>query len=465
MKLLIGLLAIIGFFGISVLHWRRSIQIVFILLVIEGVLRKWVLPQASDLMYFLKDYFLLGAYINFCLVEKRFVFKISFINVLILLITGWCLFQIFNSSLGSPIVGLFGLRGYLLYIPLVWLLSPLFRTEESLYKFLRWHLLLTIPVGILGIAQFFSPASSPINVYTPSESIVATFGAVDAVRVTGTFSYISGYSAYLLISFGLLIPLLSKHQSFKWRLFSIVELAFVVINSFMTGSRGLLIAEGLCLLGYLSLKGVMQPGKILRLVKQLIPATLVAALVAIIWFQPAINAFWLRTSANQDLPSRLVGSFNEPLQAMQYKGLDGYGPGATHQAAPALRRALDLPKGEFVPIFSEGEISRVTLELGPIGFFLWYALRLSLIVLLLRTCWQLKGSFLKDLALAAALIQATQITGTLVFHHTFSVYYWFLSGFTVLLPQLERVNNWHQDNHLWRHHAQVYLPGPPHEQS
>lgn len=465
MKILIGLLVLIASLVVSVLPWKRSIQIVFVLLVIEGILRKWVLPQASDLIYFLKDYFLLAAYLNFYLIEKRLAFKISFINVLILLIAGWCLFQVFNPSLGSPVMGLFGLRGYLLYIPLTWLLSSLFHTEESLYKFLRWHLLLTIPVGILGIAQFFSPASSPINIYTPSESIVATFGAVDAVRVTGTFSYISGYSAYLLVSFGLLIPLLSKHQSFKWRLFSIAELAFVVINSFMTGSRGLLIAEGLFLLGYLPLKGMMQPGKIFRLVKQLIPAALIATLVAIIWFQPAINAFWLRTSANKDLPSRLAGSFNEPLQAVQYKGLDGYGPGATHQAAPALRRALDLPQGEVVPIFSEGEISRVTLELGPIGFFLWYALRLSLIVLLLHTCWHLKGPFLKDLALAAALIQATQITGTLVFHHTFSVYYWFLSGFTVLLPQLERANNWRRDNHIWRHHAQVYLPSPPHEQS
>jgi hypothetical protein len=31
----------------------------------EGALRKWVLPQASEMIYFLKDVVLIGAYLNF----------------------------------------------------------------------------------------------------------------------------------------------------------------------------------------------------------------------------------------------------------------------------------------------------------------------------------------------------------------------------------------------------------------
>ena len=94
------------------------------------------------------------------------------------------------------------------------MLPNLFQSEEELYKFLRSYLLLVIPVGILGIAQFLSPPSSPLNIYANEEGLAkATFGATNLVRVTGTFSYLSGYAVYLIVSFGLLIPMLSINQS------------------------------------------------------------------------------------------------------------------------------------------------------------------------------------------------------------------------------------------------------------
>jgi hypothetical protein len=464
-KLLLGLLAVIGFFGISCFSWRRSIQLVFVLLVIEGALRKWVLPQASDLMYFLKDFVLIAAYTNFLVSERRrLVFKLSVINTLVLLLAGWCIFQIFNPSLGSPLVGLFGLRGYLLYIPLMWIVPILFQSQESLHKFLRSHLLLTIPVGLLGIAQFFSPPSSPLNIYTPGDLAVATFGVANIVRVTGTFSYISGYTIYLLICFGCLIPLLSNRQSYAWKLILIFELCLVSVNSLMTGARGLIIFEVLFLLGYLSIKVLTQPQTTLRLFKQFLPPTIIAITVATLWFQPAIDAFWLRTTSNQDLSSRVVSTLAEPIQFSAYKELDGYGPGATHQATPSLRRAFDLPAGESIPTYYEGEVGRVALELGPFGSLLWYGLRLSILWALWRVFWRLKSPLLRDLALAASLIQAIQITSFLVFHHTFSVYYWFFSSFVFLLPRLEQLENRYRAERVMRYHApSPYLPGSSHQ--
>lgn len=465
MKLLLGLMIVISLFSISCLSWRRTIQAVFVLLVIEGALRKWVLPQASDLMYFLKDFVLIAAYTNFLIAErKRFVFKLSVINTLVLLVAGWCLFQTLNPSLGSPLVGLFGLRGYLLYIPLIWIVPTLFQSQESLLRFLRSHLLLTIPVGLLGIAQFFSPPSSPLNIYTPGDLAVATFGVANIVRVTGTFSYISGYSVYLLICFGCLIPLLSNRQSYKWKLILISELCLVVVNSLMTGSRGLIIFEILFLLSYLGIKIFTQPQATLHLFKQFLPPTIIAVTIAILWFQPAINAFWLRTTSNQDLSSRIVSSLVEPFQFSAYKELDGYGPGATHQAVPSLRRAFDLPVGESIPTYYEGEVGRIALELGPFGFVLWYGLRLSILWALWRVFGRLKSPLLRDLALAAFLIQAIQITSFLVFHHTFSIYYWFFSSFVFLLPRLEQLENQYRAEQVMRYHAPApYVPGSPHQ--
>ncbi len=454
MKLLIGLVAAVIIFYLSALNWRRAIKAVFILLVLEGALRKWVLPQASEMIYFLKDLVILGAYFSFYLFSssnKRLIPKILIINILIFIAVGWCLFQTFNPSLGSPLVGLFGLRGYLLYIPLIWMGPSLFNSEDDLYKFLRSHLLLTIPVGLIGILQFFSPASSFINAYANEEAVAkATFGVNNAVRITGTFPYISGYGVYLIVCFGLLIFMLSIKQSQGWQVVSIIEIFLVTVNSFMTGSRGTVFAEVLFLVGYLGTKGLTKPGSILRLIKQLIVPIIVVAIAASIWFRPAINSFWLRTTSNHDVGGRITSGFTEPLDFIEYKQLDGYGTGATHQATPTLRKALDLPEGEVIPVYYEAEMGRIALELGPIGFLFWYGMRVSILIALAIAFFSLKRPFPRQLALAAFFIQATQLNAFLVFTPTFAVYYWFLSSLIFVLPQLEKIENWKREEQFWQ---------------
>jgi hypothetical protein len=454
MKLIVALLACAVIFCISALKWRRAVKAVFLLLVLEGALRKWVLPQASEMIYFLKDIILLGAYFNFygfSSSDRKFFTKLSTINILIYMAVGWCIFQVFNPSLGSPFVGLFGLRGYLIYLPLIWMVPSLFQSEEELYKFLRSHLLLTIPVGIIGIIQFFSPATSFINAYANDKAqAVVTFGVTSAVRITGTFPYISGYGVYLIVCFGLLIFMLSVHQSRGWQMITFVELFLVCVNSFMTGSRGTIFSEVLFLVAYLGAKGLTKPASTLRLVGKLIVPVLAIAIAASIWLRPAINAFWLRVTANRDVSERISMSFTEPLSFIELKELDGYGTGATHQAAPTLRNVLDLPPGEAIGVPYEGEMGRVALELGPIGFLFWYGLRVSILIMLACTFWRLKNSFLRQLALAAFLIQVIQINSFLIFLNTYAVYYWFLSGFIFLLPKLEQIENWQREQQLFQ---------------
>jgi hypothetical protein len=460
MKIVIALIGCLIIFYFSALKWRRSIKFVFLLLVIEGALRKWVFPQANEMIYFLKDVVVLGAYFNFYLFsnsDKSFLKKVNFMNSLSFLAIGWCLFQVFNPSSGSPIIGFFGLRAYILYLPLIWLLPSLFESQEELYKFLRSHLLLLIPVGLIGIAQFFSPATSFINRYSNEEGpAVATFGVNSATRITGTFSYINNYAVYLIVCFGLLVFMLSIKQSWLWQLASLVEIFFVSINSFMTGSRGTIFAAILFIVGFFFIKILANPVSIVRMTKQLIIPILIVAIAASTWFFPAIKAFSQRTTANKDVSWRIVSSFTEPFDFMQYKQLDGYGTGSTHQATPALRKTLNLPKGEVIPVYFEPEMGRIALELGPIGFFLWYGLKLSIIIALFMNFWKLKSLFLRQLSLTAFLIQVIQFNGQLVFHHTFGVYYWFLSSFIFLLPKLEAIENWHKEQQFLEEEDVLY---------
>jgi hypothetical protein len=466
MKLLMGLLIILTIFALSFNNWKTAVKVVFFLTVMEGALRKWVLPQASELIYFLKDLVLLGAYIKFYgTAGIRGKFKITNhpLTVLIILVVIWCFVQALNPSLGNFIVGIFGLKTYLFYIPLIWMLPALFPTEESLYKFLRSHLLLIIPVGILGIVQFFSPIDSPINSYAPTTggvTEVATFGGATSatrslVRITGTFSYINNYTAYLVVCFGLLIALISIKQPRLWKLIFMLEISLVGVNSLMTGSRTPVIASAIFLVGYLVIRGFTEVSSTLRLLKQFMLPLIVAVTFAYIGFNSAINAFFARASGNSDLLYRISISFLEPFSFIQYKYVDGFGVGATHPGTVALRAILNLPAGEFIPVGYESEMGRVALEIGPIGFLLWYSLRIAILGSLLGVFWKLRRPLLRQLALAAFLIQLSWLNGQLVFHHTFSVYYWFLTGFVFLLPWLEHRENYYRQQQILYQNAEL----------
>jgi len=469
MKLIIALIVVGFILYISCQDWRRSVKAVFFLVVMEGALRKWVLPQASELIYFLKDIVLFGAYLQyFALSDSRIKFptiKRPLIHIWLFLGFCWCLFHAFNPSLGSPVVGVWGLRNYFYYVPLMWMLPKLFQSEEELYIFLRSHLLLVIPVGILGIAQFFSPASSPLNVYAPGQEAttgIATFGVSNAARITGTFSYINNYVPYLLVCFGLLITLLSKRQSARWGKFTVFEMALVVINAFMTGSRTSVFANGLLFLGYLGIKGVTQFSSIIGLIKWLIPTAIVILSSVLLFFQAKVNQILDRIFLTQDLYVRILSLFKEPLDYIKIKHIDGFGPGATHQATGILRGVLGLPSGETIPVGYESEMGRIILEIGPIGFIFWYGLKISIIIALFLLVWKLKRPFLRNLALVAFLIQLIWLPGQLVFHNTFAVYYWFLSGFIFLLPYLEHVETWRQHQQLLQSYEEFpYLSSSP----
>src|SRR5439155_7879005 len=128
------------------------------------------------------------------------------IGFLLLASVVWTFFESFNPGAGSMLAGLFGWKAYVFYMPLFLIVPALFRSTDELDRFLRYYVALALPVGLLGAAQFSAGPDSPLNVYAAGvespgseEANIATFGEDSYVRITGTFSYISGYSAYLVV--------------------------------------------------------------------------------------------------------------------------------------------------------------------------------------------------------------------------------------------------------------------------
>jgi hypothetical protein len=428
-------------------NWRKLIYITLTLVIFEGVLRKWVLPQASDALYFLKDFILLAAYVNYYFASKTppIVANTKFNKIFtefVWIIFAICFIQAFNPSLGSIFIGLFGIKNYLFYIPLVWMLPNLFTSKEELYKFLRFYLLLTIPVCILAIIQFFSPADSPINVYAGNIENIATFGVGGedgAVRVTGTFPYISGFGIYLSASLILILPLISIRQTIIWQLLTIFEALLVITSSFMTGSRAVVFFAIIYFVGYLIILFFTKTYLFNISYKKFIIPAIVVFLTITLFFNKSVDLFSQRTVDNQEEGyTRILTPLIEPwLLPLRF---DGYGTGASHQATPKLRELLKVSANDVeLPPPNDGSSIKVMLDLGPIGLIAWDGLRLYLLFAFWYTFKKLQDPLITQLGLSILLFQAILFTTTIVSNPTFSLYYWFFTGFIFLLPKLDRI--------------------------
>jgi hypothetical protein len=292
-----------------------------------------------------------------------------------------------------------------------------------------------IPVCILGILQFFSPSDSPLNVYLADSDLeIATAG--EFVRITGPFSYLQGLKVYLAVCFSLLLVFISQKPPLKWQLIYGLELTLVIVNSLMSGARAIIVYEILFVISYLVCLYFNRPKTAINfIVRMFLPATL-AVIIAIVHFQPALTAFATRAETSGDSVSdRAIGYFTEIYDYAKFRA-DGYGTGATQGGANTLRSLLNLPNGEVLPFYEE-EPGRVVLEIGILGFLLWYGLRVVLLISLYSIFLKLKYPFHKDLALAIFLFQIIHIGRQLVTDPTMLVYFWFFSGFIYLLPAIE----------------------------
>jgi hypothetical protein len=430
--------------AISSLNWRRSVKTALVLVVIEGAIRKWVLPQASDLVYFLKDIVLLGAY------ARYFVFNQSSkrtpgsseIKILLWIAMALISLQVFNIRLASVSVGLFGFKAYLWYVPLCFMLRDLFHSSEELQSFLKWYLLLVIPVGALGALQFLSPADSPINTYVAGEGDIATFSGEDEIsraRITGTFSYISGYAAYLTVCQALLFSMLTSKLNKVWIVILVGAQALLMGNMFMTGSRGPVFAGIIILAGFLFTNQWARKREVRKAFAMLLLTLAVCAVAGMYWFSDAFDAFWVRATTSDSASERISGPILEPLLLLSDPEFLGYGAGATHPGGAGLRARFGLSGPEVAPPEAESETVRVMYELGVLGFLVWYAIKLYFIHALWLTRSRVRNPFLKNLALAGFLTHCIQLTGQTVLNHTSNVYFWFMAGFIFLLPYLDSI--------------------------
>jgi hypothetical protein len=443
---------------IAVRDWTFGIKALLVVVIVEGAVRKWFMPSASDLVFFYKDILMLVTLIGYFkkrgkmpLVIKRHLKSVS------MLLGVFTLYALGSMGLPGgphPVIGLLGFKAYCFYIPLAFLTPRAFPSKEELLRFLKWYLLLVLPVAVIGVLQFLeSDPQSTLNRYvigeeTTGKASIAMFGTaaeVYYVRITSTFSYITGLTVYLPVMFAILLALTSlsaKQQATRGvKLLYYGAVGATVVSAFMTGSRSCVLA--IVVIAVIFFFFTSQRNTFRRL-QQIAVVSVILYFALTTLFPQAYDAFYNRTFGSEDRMSegtdRITSLLNLPMEEASYGGLLGYGIGLTQNSVPALMKRFNIPDDNPIPIPYEGEPGRVMLELGMAGFVLYTLLRLALLVMVFRMCFLIRDFESKMIAFAAAAaLVIPLVAGGAITTHTQNVYQWFLVGMVMALLNAERL--------------------------
>lgn len=175
----------------------KGIWLYFWLLILEGALRKWVLPSLSEPLLIVRDpvaiiLLIYAWYYNMFPKSKYIVWMyiITFISIFTTLLIGH----------GSIAVTIYGARIFLIHFPFIFLIGSLLHREDVL-KIGRVVLWISIPMAVLITLQFYSPQSAWVNRGVGGDMSGAGFGgAMGYFRPPGTFSFTNSLVAFFSLS-------------------------------------------------------------------------------------------------------------------------------------------------------------------------------------------------------------------------------------------------------------------------
>jgi hypothetical protein len=362
-----------------ILAIKRLIWAYFWLLIIEGALRKWIMPRYSDPLLIIRDPLVIAIYL--LAIKARvfprniWVYSLAILGALSWVV-GTLVLQPYLSIKPLLLVTVFGWRSDFLHLPLIWVVARVFDAND-VKRMGWWTLAALVPLALLMAFQFNASPDSFINRVAggSAEAQQITAGG-GKIRPPATFSFISGVIFYAAVSASFLLYGTLRRGTYPtWLLFA-AGFALVVATA-VSGSRSVLLAV-LVVVASLAIITVLRPsamnqfGRILLLVVAV--ALIVSRLpifkegVGILSERFTSSAEAAETTVAGGLIERIMSGFSEPLNAIGNTPLFGYGLGiGTNAGAKFLT-------GHTMFLLSESEWSRVILESGPIlglAFVLW----------------------------------------------------------------------------------------------
>jgi hypothetical protein len=387
---------------------------------IEGAVRKWILPEYSNEVFAVKDVVLFLAFATYVTRRPQRMPKGPSLMVWVF----WALIAISYAAIGGfTLENLIGLRYYLAPLPLLVIIPELIRTPEDLTQIAKWTVRIALPIGVLATVQYFSPPDSRINSYAWSvDEAGATFGLGDALqpdraRVTGTFSYISTYASFLTAAWVLawLCLLHSKSRFDRW--LSAIGLVLTSFNMGMNGSRLLLLTAVATGLPF-SIALVRQLGSIRT------QALALAVIFGVGYIGTSIFEPFALTAERGDMAEaleRISGALLTPYTTLSEADLVGSGIGYTFGGLEQLGFRTSTP-------FDEINLDRIGVEVGVFGYAYLLFLKLFMLWKTVRAYMVVNSTHIRHWLMAALLIQLNSMWQIPFYNSVAAIFYFSAIG-------------------------------------
>jgi hypothetical protein len=357
---------------------RRLIYLYLLLLIIEGALRKWMVPQFSNPLLLVRDPVVLAIYFlawrTHIFPRNGFILWLAIIGILSWIVSIFVLDPYLPMS-RIFLVTAYGFRSNFLHLPLIFIFASVFDADD-VRKIGQWILVGMIPMSLLMALQFQSDADSFINRTVgvgEGEQITAGGGKI---RPPGTFSFISGPIYYVTGAAAFVLYGALRRATYRsWLFFGAgcsVLLAIVV-----SGSRSL-VASVLLVVFSLAIVLLIRPDALNRFGKSLVLLVigmLIISRLPIVYEGLAIlssrfteSAEAAETTVTGGLIERTLSGFTEGLGHLGHAPLFGFGLGVGTSGGAAFLM------GQSTFLLSENEWTRIIFESGPIlglAFLMW----------------------------------------------------------------------------------------------
>jgi hypothetical protein len=345
---------------------------------LEGLGRRF-LPIPGPVLYFAKDLVLVSGLIAVGLhpavaaMARRLAGPLP---VLVAATAAWCLVSLLIPGHPSVPLGLLGTRQYVL-----WWVAPLIvatalrdgsQTDHS------ERLLGVLAIGIAAVAayQFEQPPSAAINAYAWGDGpgSVAAVTSTGRVRVTSTFSYISGFADFVILAVPILLAAAVSPRGARSSRIGYVAAGCLAATAAMSGARATVLYVAAGSLAVLGLSGSFRTR---RGMLAFVAIVLVAA--AGVWAVPEASQGVQDRFGSEDTGQRFRDlALAIPVYAILHTDFPPFGAGVgVLQNAGAT---LQFESGWA----AEAEPQRLLIELGLPGYLLVWLSRLFLAVALVR---------------------------------------------------------------------------------
>ena len=350
---------------------KRLLWLYLILLIFEGALRKWVMPQLSTPLLIIRDPIVILIYM---LAMTRGIFpKNAFVQWTVAL----AVLSFFASlgGIGTLKVTLYGLRANFLHLPLIFLIPKIFDADD-VKKVGFFLLLLSGPMTLLVMKQFRSSPDAWINATAGGEVGGQMYAAAGKIRPAGLFSFVTGMVSYISV----VVAYLSWHfldGKIYRRILIFVAVPSLVLSVAVSGSRSAVVAVAIVFFAVVIIcffRGKAASG---ALKYSLVLCAICAGMSLLPVFREGLEVqegrFESGGGVHEGIVDRFFSELGDALITAPDAPLFGIGLGLGTNAGSGM------VTGERAFLISEGEWGRVIVESGPVLGLGYIALRFAML--------------------------------------------------------------------------------------